>query len=230
MGIEMEKRDSLVIKSIVKVFFAVVAFAAVLFVCAGRLDWTAGWVYVGMITVSTLITTLLMDRDLIAERSGIRGNYKKWDIVLSSLMARILPLATLIVCGLDVRFDWSRVSPVFQIAAFIFIVVGLILSDWAMVENRFFSPVVRIQHERGHIVITTGPYRYMRHPGYAGAILANLLTPLMLGSWWALIPGAFTTLATIIRTALEDKTLHEELEGYGEYARKVRWRLIPYVW
>jgi protein-S-isoprenylcysteine O-methyltransferase Ste14 len=230
MGTEGEKRDDLVIKSIVKVFFAVAVFAVVLFVCAGRLDWMAGWIYVGMITASTIITSLLMDRDLIAERSGIRGNYKKWDIVLSILMARIFPLGTLIVCGLDARFGWSQVLPVLQMATFILIIVGLILSDWAMIENRFFSPVVRIQHERGHTVVTTGPYRYVRHPGYAGGLLVNLLTPLMLGSWWGIIPAILTVAVTVIRTALEDKTLHEELSGYKEYAQKVHWRLLLKIW
>jgi protein-S-isoprenylcysteine O-methyltransferase Ste14 len=230
MSIKGEKMNNLVIKSIVKVFFAVAVFAAVLFVCAGRLNWAAGWIYVGMISVSTIIASLLMDRDLIVERSGIRGNYKKWDIVLSTLMARILPLGTLIVCGLDARFGWSRVSHVFQMAAFILIVVGLILSDWAMIENRFFSPVVRIQRERGHTVVTTGPYQYLRHPGYAGGMLVNLLTPLMLGSWWGIIPAISTVVITVIRTVLEDKTLHEELEGYKEYAQKVRWRLLPKIW
>jgi len=230
MGTEGEKRDDLVIKSIVKVFIAVAVFAVVLFVCAGRLDWMAGWIYVGMITASTIITSLLMDRDLIAERSGIRGNYKKWDVVLSLLMARIFPLGTLIVCGLDARFGWSQVLPVLQMATFILIIVGLILSDWAMIENRFFSPVVRIQHERGHTVVTTGPYRYVRHPGYAGGLLVNLLTPLMLGSWWGIIPAILTVAVTVIRTALEDKTLHEELSGYKEYAQKVHWRLLLKIW
>jgi len=230
MGTEGEKRDDLVIKSIVKVFIAVAVFAVVLFVCAGRLDWIAGWIYVGMITASTIITSLLMDRDLIAERSGIRGNYKKWDVVLSLLMARIFPLGTLIVCGLDARFGWSQVLPVLQMATFILIIVGLILSDWAMIENRFFSPVVRIQHERGHTVVTTGPYRYVRHPGYAGGLLVNLLTPLMLGSWWGIIPAILTVAVTVIRTALEDKTLHEELSGYKEYAQKVHWRLLLKIW
>ena len=230
MSVEEKKMNNLVIKSIVKVFIAVAVFAAVLFVCAGRLDWMAGWIYVGMISVSTIVTLLLMDRDLIAERSGIRGNYKKWGIVLSLLMARIFPLGTLIVCGLDARFGWSQVLPVLQMAAFTLIIVGLILSDWAMIENRFFSPVVRIQHERGHTVVTTGPYRYVRHPGYAGGILVNLLTPLMLGSWWGIIPAILTVAVTAIRTALEDKTLQEELSGYKEYAQKVHWRLLPKIW
>jgi protein-S-isoprenylcysteine O-methyltransferase Ste14 len=230
MDTEEEKRRHLVMKSIVKVIIAITVFAAVLFVCAGKLDWVAGWIYVGMISVSTIITSLLMDRDLIVERSGFKGNYKKWDIVLSLLMARIFPLGTLIVCGLDARFGWSQVLPVLRMAAFILIVVGLILSDWAMIENRFFSPVVRIQHERGHTVVTTGPYRYLRHPGYGGGMVVNLLTPLMLGSWWGIIPALFTVVITVIRTALEDKTLHEELSGYTEYALKVRWRLLPKIW
>jgi protein-S-isoprenylcysteine O-methyltransferase Ste14 len=107
---------------------------------------------------------------------------------------------------------------------------GYALSSWAMVSNKFFSGFVRIQKERGHTVAAGGPYQYVRHPAYSGWVLAYLTMPLVLGSWMALIPGGLTAIALVARTALEDKTLQAELEGYQEYARQVRYRLLPRMW
>jgi protein-S-isoprenylcysteine O-methyltransferase Ste14 len=109
-------------------------------------------------------------------------------------------------------------------------VLGWALFMWAMGANAFFSEAVRIQEERGHTVVTDGPYRYVRHPGYVGAILALFATPLLLGSLWALIPAGLATIGYVVRTALEDKTLQEELDGYTEYAQQTRYRLLPGVW
>ena len=97
-------------------------------------------------------------------------------------------------------------------------------------ENRFFSSMVRIQTERGHQVISTGPYRWIRHPGYTGALLLYLATPIFLDSRWAFLPALFLTIVLLIRTNLEDKVLQNELEGYREYAKRVRYRLLPGVW
>jgi protein-S-isoprenylcysteine O-methyltransferase Ste14 len=109
-------------------------------------------------------------------------------------------------------------------------VLGLALFSWAMFSNTFFSSAVRIQQERGHAVCNTGPYRFVRHPGYVGAILQSLVMPLMLNSLWAFIPAGLAVLLMVVRTALEDKTLQEELQGYTEYAHRVRYRLLPGVW
>jgi protein-S-isoprenylcysteine O-methyltransferase Ste14 len=105
-----------------------------------------------------------------------------------------------------------------------------VLLTWSMAANAFFAQTVRIQEDRGHTVATGGPYRYVRHPGYVGGILFQVATPLILGSVWALIPAGLTVCLTIIRTALEDRTLLEELDGYKEYAGRVRYRLLPGVW
>nr|NIN68360.1 isoprenylcysteine carboxylmethyltransferase family protein [Anaerolineae bacterium]NIN98447.1 isoprenylcysteine carboxylmethyltransferase family protein [Anaerolineae bacterium] len=107
---------------------------------------------------------------------------------------------------------------------------GYALGVWAIASNAFFSQIVRIQKERGHRVATGGPYRFVRHPGYVGTILVGLAAPIMLGSLWALIPGGAVALLFILRTALEDQTLLGELEGYGTYAGRVRYRLLPGVW
>jgi len=123
-----------------------------------------------------------------------------------------------------------RISLPLQIATLVVAVLAYALVVWATAANAFFSQVVRIQKERGHTVATSGPYRYVRHPGYVGTILFELATPVMLGSWWALIPGGLSALLLVVRTALEDKTLHKGLDGYRGYAARVRYRLLPGVW
>lgn len=137
----------------------------------------------------------------------------------------------LLGAGLDRRFEWSPPLPM-QVAAAALAVIALcaVLTIWAMAANRFFSGLVRIQSERGHTTVTGGPYRWLRHPGYAATILADLAAPLVLGSLWALIPGGLTGAIIVIRTALEDRTLQAELAGYREYTRRVRYRLLPGVW
>jgi protein-S-isoprenylcysteine O-methyltransferase Ste14 len=140
-------------------------------------------------------------------------------------------IAKYILAGLDVRFEWTAQMPLtLQIAALVIAALGYALGTWAMAANAFFSKVVRIQEDRGHAVATGGPYRYVRHPGYTGTIASELATPIMLGSLWALIPGGLAALLFVIRTALEDRTLHEELDGYRDYARRVRYRLLPGIW
>jgi protein-S-isoprenylcysteine O-methyltransferase Ste14 len=146
-------------------------------------------------------------------------------------MALYGPVATLVVAGLDFRLDWSpQIPSAIQIGAVILAALGSLLTIWAMASNQHFYGVVRINREEGHDVATTGPYRIVRHPGYVGAILFQLATPLILGSLWALIPAVLAVSATIVRTALEDRTLQAELDGYREYAQETRSRLVPGVW
>jgi len=133
-----------------------------------------------------------------------------------------------IVAGLDHRYGWSSGFPLWlTVIGFILISLGYAFASWAMAENRFFSSVVRIQVDRGHAVCDSGPYRVVRHPGYAGNIPPLFGIVLALGSVWTLIPAAAATIITLVRTILEDETLHEELPGYRDYARRVRYRLIP---
>ncbi len=143
-------------------------------------------------------------------------------------MAVSLFFPPVIVAGLDHRFGWSPVFPTWlTLLGFISIAWGYAFSVWALVENRFFSSVVRIQTDRGHLVCDTGPYRIVRHPGYAGNILPLAGIVLALGSIWTLIPAMVALIITVIRTTLEDQTLQDELPGYREYAQRVRYRLIP---
>ena len=221
-------------KRFVQVGTFLVILAATLFLSAGRLDWAAAWAYLGVYAVSIPITaaiTLRKCRELIVERSRIREGTKGWDLLIAFPAMLLLFPATLAVAGLDVRLAWTgHVLVASQIIAFVVVAAGYALFIWAMVSNPFFAGTVRIQKERGHRVVSAGPYRYVRHPGYAGFVMLGLATPLLLGSLWALIPAGLGTLLMILRTALEDKTLLAELDGYQDYAARVRCRLVPGLW
>jgi protein-S-isoprenylcysteine O-methyltransferase Ste14 len=156
---------------------------------------------------------------------------KAWDKVLAPLMALSLVFPLVIVAGLDHRFGWTPVFPLWITAiGLILIALGYGFSVWALIENRYFSGVVRIQSDRGHAVCDSGLYQFVRHPGYAGNVLALLGIVLALSSMWAIIPAAIALIFTVLRTALEDRTLQEELPGYQDYARRVRYRLIPGIY
>jgi protein-S-isoprenylcysteine O-methyltransferase Ste14 len=209
---------------------------ALLFISAGRLDWGMAWVYLGLVIISSVFSRLMMARkypDLVEERAHAleKDNTKPWDKILARLVAFLGPTVILIVAGLNIRFSWPpQISITLQLVAFMVVILAYLLAHWATMSNKFFSATVRIQTERGHTVVTGGPYQYVRHPGYTGGIVAHLATPLMLGSVWALIPGVLTAGLLVIRTALEDKMLHNELNGYQAYAADVPYRLLPGVW
>jgi protein-S-isoprenylcysteine O-methyltransferase Ste14 len=171
--------------------------------------------------------------DLALERAeaGGREGVKGWDKILLPIVAIYGPLVSWIVAGLDARFGWSPDLPnEIQWAALAVIALGSLIGTWAMLTNRFFSSHVRIQTDRDHTVVSTGPYRFVRHPGYAGGFLSWLAGPVFFSSYWVVVPTALVILAMILRTALEDRTLQAELPGYREYAAQVRYRLIPGIW
>jgi protein-S-isoprenylcysteine O-methyltransferase Ste14 len=212
------------------VVFAVLVGLA-LFLGAGTIRWVMAWFYVGLYLLQQAILTLVLPRELLVERSAVQEGTKPWDRLLSTLSALALPLALYVVAGLDHRYGWtSSLAPALPATALGAMVLGMALTGWAMWANRFFSGTVRIQGERGHHVVTTGPYAYVRHPGYVGGILHHVAAPLVFGSAWALIPGVLGAAALVARTALEDRTLQEELPGYEAYARQTRDRLVPGVW
>jgi protein-S-isoprenylcysteine O-methyltransferase Ste14 len=219
---------------LLKGLVAKLVMAVILFLSAGRLDWTMGWLLFAVyVTWDIVVALLLIPRSpgMIAERSGIQPGTKKWDIVLTTIAASLLPMITWAVAGLDVRFRWTQpFPPPLRIAALTVVILGFALVTWAMASNEFFSALVRIQHDRNHTVASSGPYRIIRHPGYVAAILFGLGSPVMLGSLWALLPAGLSTLLYVVRTELEDRTLHEELAGYPDYARSVRYRLLPGIW
>jgi len=207
----------------------------VLLICGWDLGWWQAWVFSPLIVVVGIGGRLWAERlhpGLLAERAKLdkAPDVKPWDKVLAPLMAVSLSFPLVIVAGLDHRFGWSPVFPVWlNILGFILIAPGYAFAGWALVENRFFSSVVRIQTDRGHVVCDSGPYRIVRHPGYAGNILPLAGIVLALSSIWTLIPAIVALIITVIRTTLEDRTLQDELPGYRDYARRVRYRLIPGV-
>jgi protein-S-isoprenylcysteine O-methyltransferase Ste14 len=166
----------------------------------------------------------------LAERTARRKGSKSWDVAILGIIG-LATVAKHILAGLDVRLGWTAPFPVVpQMAALVIAALGYGLVTWSMAANAFFSQVVRIQADRDHTVATGGPYRYVRHPAYVGTFAFELATPILLGSLWALIPGVISALLILVRTALEDKTLQEELLGYREYARHTRYRLLPGIW
>lgn len=220
-----------IFKGLLKIGIFILVLGAIFFFCAGRLNLVVAWVYIAIVLFNTSITSLIMNPELIAERSEIKKDTKSWDILPAILIGRVGPMVILIVAGLDVRFKWSPQPPLaLQIVALGIAILGLLVTDWAVVANKFFSGVVRIQRNRGHTVVTAGPYRYVRHPGYAGTILHNIATPVILSSLWAFVPVGLVVCITIIRTVFEDRTLQEELAGYKPYAKRVRYRLLPNIW
>ncbi len=205
----------------------------VLLVCGGDFGWWQAWVYSLLIFAAGIGGRIWAERrhpGLTAERQNIEKmqSTKAWDKVLAPLMALSLSFPLVTVAGLDYRYGWSPAFPLWLvILGFILIALGYAFGVWAMAENRFFSSTVRIQMDRGHEVCDSGPYRIVRHPGYGGNVLPLLGIVLALGSVWTLIPAAVALIIAVIRTVLEDQTLQEELPGYQDYARRVRYRLIP---
>jgi protein-S-isoprenylcysteine O-methyltransferase Ste14 len=207
---------------------------ALLFLPAGRLDWWMAWGFIIVYLVTVFVAVAVLqkkDPNLIQERRQTQENVKSWDKVLVTLFSLVFIPFSLITSGLDQRFGWSESFPVIlQILAMILGVLGFVLVFWGMAANTYFSSYVRIQDDRGHTTVAAGPYRFVRHPGYLGMIISALAIPLVLGSWWALIPGGIAAGVMVLRTALEDRTLQEELEGYEEFTQKTRYRLIPGIW
>jgi len=222
-----------VVRWFIRETMGIVMAALILSLCAGRWDWIWGWATVIVLAFwvgATALAVIPTNPALLAERTRPRKGAKAWDTAIMSIVGLIV-LAVYVVGGLDVRYGWTNGFPIVaQIAGLILAVLGYALFVWATASNAFFSLIVRIQKERGHAVATGGPYQFVRHPGYVGSILAYVGTPIILGSWWAIALGVVSALLMIVRTAFEDKTLLEELDGYKDYAARVRFRLLPGVW
>jgi protein-S-isoprenylcysteine O-methyltransferase Ste14 len=205
----------------------------VLFFSAGRLDWPEAWAFLlvyFLIAVVTAIWMLRTNPELIQERDRPGRNAKSWDNLLVGLNL-VLSLALFAVIGLDAgRYGWSEVPLEARALGVLGFIPAFGLPLWAAQVNAYLSSRVRIQQERGHTVVAAGPYRYVRHPMYAGMICYDVSVPLVLGSWWGLAVGAAMIAAVILRTAQEDRTLYWELPGYEAYSRQVRYRLLPGVW
>ncbi len=215
-----------------EIAFALVLQALILFGGAGRPGWGWAWLYLGICVAGLAVNAATLWRhspDLIAERGRI-GEMRAWDRWIALTWSVAAYVALPLVAALDERYGWTAMAVGWQVAGAAGVAATLALAGWAMRANAFFSTAVRIQSERGHTVCRSGPYRFVRHPGYVGFILQGFATALLLGSVWALVPAALAGALMAVRTALEDRTLRAELAGYSEYAGDVRWRLVPGVW
>jgi len=209
--------------------------AALLFIPAGRLDWVEAWALLVAYTAFLAVYAWLglrRDPEQLRERDQARKaeNVKPWDKTIMAAYTIFL-LLTPIVAGLDAgRFRWSVVPLPAKALAWLGLALAGALIFWALATNTYLSRMARIQDDRGQVVVTAGPYRFVRHPMYLGVILLFLGMPMALGSWWALLPGAAIGLLFVLRTAKEDRMLREELPGYTGYARHVGYRLVPRIW
>lgn len=223
------------VRVLVQLLVVLILFPLLPMIISGDWGWWQGWVYFALTVLSFILSRLVLRRvhpDLIRERARFMEaeNTKPWDKVLAPMLA-LGSVFIAVVAGMDHLYRWTSAFPVWiHITTIVVMVLGYTFSSWALVVNRFFSGTVRIQTERGHHVVTDGPYRFVRHPGYAGALLGFLLIPLLLDSLWSFIPAVLLTIIVFVRTALEDATLQKELPGYAEYAQKTRYRLIPGMW
>jgi protein-S-isoprenylcysteine O-methyltransferase Ste14 len=221
------------IRLIVRFAVSMAVIAFLLFVPAGTLWWPRGLWFLGIMLGASLVVFALLWRvnpEIFVARMSIKEGTKAWDrrliLFLTIAFAAILPIAALD----DVRFHWSNVPDWVSVLGNLIFLLGLAIVVWAEAVNRFFEPGVRIQTERGHTVIDTGPYAFVRHPGYASTLLLLPGVALALGSYWALLPAAAGIVLLVVRTLLEEATLRAELDGYETYTQRVRFRWIPGVW
>lgn len=222
------------LKMILQLTISSLFLAAILFLCAGRVDWPLAWAFIFVWLVTKWGYVIILGKrspDLLLERAQRHKNRKRWDKFIQSLYI-VFSFITFIVVGLDAgRYHWGRDFPPGLVVASYVIYLGLnLLALWSSLANPFHSDESRIQSDRGQYVVAEGPYAFVRHPTYLAGVFIWLVFPLMLESWWGLIPGGLAAVKMILRTAFEDRMLQEELPGYAEYAQKVRYRLVPGVW
>ena len=204
------------------------------FIAAGNWAIPRIWLYIAVCLCGAVIGTVVSLRylkDLLNVRGARQAGAKRWDVVLLISYFTIHLLLMPIVAGLETaRFNGPGLGTGYVVAGSIIYLLAYTLILWAMLVNRHFEGLVRIQNDRHHTVITSGPYRFVRHPGYVGMILLAPVMPFMVGSLWALLPAGVCILLIIARTYLEDRTLQRELAGYTAYAAATRYRLLPAVW
>jgi len=219
----------------VRLFIVIVVVPFAPMIISGEWDWWEAWAYAVINIVGFVLSRVLAARrnpDIIIERARSMElqDAKSWDKILSPALAFGV-LIILIVAGADKGFGWSMLFSLnAKIVSLVVIILGYVFGSWALIENRFFSGVVRIQTDRGHQVVTTGPYRIVRHPGYAGALWTYIAMPILFDSLWAFIPAILLIAVLVLRTSLEDRTLQAELPGYKEFIQKTRYRLFPGIW
>ena len=215
-----------------KIALGVLFMLAAYCVGCGRIDLWPGWCFAGFFLITFTGSYLVLARiapDLIVERVSWHTGVMRWDKpIVTWLMFG--PIIACLVAGLDARRNGIDAANIKVVLGYVLALAGSVLTHTAMLANRFYTPVVRIQKERGHKAVESGPYSLVRHPGNLGNLMLNVATPLMLASHWAWIPAGFSILLTIVRTKLEDRMLCRELPGYAEYVQRTQKRLVPGVW
>jgi protein-S-isoprenylcysteine O-methyltransferase Ste14 len=228
-----KQEEKIGIKLVLKSISIFIFFILVTFITAGRLDYWQGWVFNGLNILFIIITYIVLidQKDLIRERLKPGKGMKRWDRIYYAVSTPIF-FAMFIISILDAgRLYWKPTVPLTIILLGIIIYsIGQVIVLLAKKTNKFFSSVVRIQSDRKQTVCSDGPYKFVRHPGYLGGLIFTIGTPIMLGSFWGLAPAIVNIILVICRTYLEDQTLQKELQGYTDYAQKVRYRIIPLIW
>ena len=227
----MAKQNNSFIKALI---IWLILYAIPLFLAAGDLSWWNAWAFVGINFISIAFINLVIYKnnpDLSRERASARQATKKWDKILVGLLVGLMPLVTNIIAGLDRRFAWTGIiSREESIVGLLVFAASTGLVVWSMWVNKFFSSHYHIQSERGHVVIKSGPYALVRHPGYLGMLLGTLSLPILLESIPALWLGMVSSVLIFFRTSLEDRALQKDLPGYREYIQETRYRLVPFIW
>ncbi len=230
-----DSHRALIRKFVRRAFLSLLFVGAILFGAAGTLDWPEAWIYLALAAAITFAGGFWLarrDPALLGERLGslFQREQKGWDKALMAVMLACW-VGWLVLLGLDAgRYHWSHIPLALQVAGVALIGLGTYLVWLSLKANSFAAPVVKIQKGRGHLVATTGPYAYIRHPMYAGAILFTAGVPLLLGSGWGLGASVVLVLIIAVRAVFEERTLAAELEGYADYAARIRYRLVPYLW
>jgi protein-S-isoprenylcysteine O-methyltransferase Ste14 len=220
------------VKGIIRELLRPFIVLAILLIAAGTFTWTNAWVFFVIFLIFQLAYVGILGKtnpQLLTMRSKIQKGTKRFDKVLLAFYFSTA-LVLMIIAGLDVRYAWSTMASGFIFLGIVLYIVAYGLVLWAMIVNPHFEGTVRIQEERHHTVCSSGPYKFVRHPGYVGMILGGYSISFILGSWWGLVPACLMTVLAVIRTRLEDQTLHQELPGYKEYSQRTRYRLVPFVW
>ena len=226
--------EVLTLRIALRLLMAFVGMSVAFFGSAGTLAWFQAWLYIVIQVSFWTVTAVWMKKhnpQLLKERMVfLKPAAKNWDKIII-VASTLVFIPYLLVPGLDaVRYRWSTVPPAVAVLGFVGVIFALFVMAWVIRVNAYLTRFVEVQRERGHKVITSGPYRYVRHPMYASLIILLYSIPVALGSLWTLIPASILTLLFVIRTYFEDQTLHEELEGYNSYSTKVKYRLLPGIW
>ncbi len=228
-----KKEKKWYLRIVLQGFFALLFILALILLLAGRWNYWQGWVFSGICVFLVLVQSILFkDRaDFAKERIKPGPGTKWWDKIFW-VFYLLVYLVIIIMAPLDAgRFGWTDNLPAYlYVISYVVFLFSIFTFGWAMWVNKWFSSVVRVQKDRDQKVVQTGPYKIVRHPGYIGGILMGISMSLVLGSLWAVIPGSIVMILLVIRTYLEDSTLQKELSGYADYAKKVRYRLLPGIW